>query len=110
MRIGMDRFLRTAKPQAAEETGYFLCLSGEQLGDYLAVNVRQTVIAPLEAVGQLLVVQAEQVQNSRLQIVNVDGILNDVIAEVVGGAHGDAPLDSSAGQPHRIGVLMVVAP
>src|SRR5260370_13568170 len=83
--------------------------SGEQLGDHLAVDVGKAVIAALEAVGQLLVVQAEQVQNGRLEVMDVDRILDDVIAQLVSCAEGQAALDAAAGQPHGEGVRVVVA-
>ena len=50
--------------------------------------VGQAEVAALEAVGQLLVVQAEQVQDRRLQVVDVDAVLGDVEAELVGRADG----------------------
>ena len=73
------------------------------------MHVRQPEIAPLESVGQLLVVDPQQLQHRRVQIVNVDGILDDVVAEVVGAADGDAGARATAGEPHREGARMVVA-
>ena len=67
----------------------------------MAVHVGQAVVAALELVRQLLVVDAEQVQDRRLEVVDVDGVLGDVVAEVVGRAVGDARLDAAAGQPAR---------
>ena len=48
------------------------------------MHVGQPEIAALEAVGQLRVVQAELVQDRRLQIVDVDLVLDDVVADLVG--------------------------
>jgi hypothetical protein len=42
----------------------------EQFLYHLAVHVRQAEVAPLEAVGQLRVIDAEQVQDGGLQIVD----------------------------------------
>ena len=42
---------------------------------HLAMHVGEAVVAALEAVGQLRVVEAEQVQDRRLQIVDVDSVL-----------------------------------
>jgi hypothetical protein len=42
--------------------------------------------------------------------VHVHGVFDDAEAEVVGAAVGDAGLDAAAGEPHRVGVLVVVAP
>ena len=59
---------------------------------HLAVHVGQAEVAALEAVGQLLVVEAQQVQDRRLQVVDVDRFLGGVEAQVVGRAVGDARL------------------
>lgn len=46
-------------------------------------------------VGELFVVDAEQVQDNGLEVVSVDGVLDDVVAEVVGGSVGVAALHRS---------------
>ena len=51
---------------------------------HLAGDVGQAEVAALEAVGQPLVVDAEQVQDRGVQVVDVDGVLDGVVAEVVG--------------------------
>ena len=48
------------------------------------MDVGQAEVAAGVAVGEPLVVQAEQVQDRRLQVVDVDRVLGDVEAEVVG--------------------------
>ena len=48
------------------------------------MDIGQAEMASLEFVGQLQVIDAEQVQNGRLQIVHVDGVRDDVVAVVVG--------------------------
>jgi len=48
------------------------------------VDVGEAVMATLEAVGEALVVDADLVQHRRLQVVDVDGVLGDVVGEVVG--------------------------
>ncbi len=50
----------------------------------LAVHIRQAEVAAGVVEGQLLVVEAQQVQDRRLEVVDVDGVLGDVEAEVVG--------------------------
>ena len=45
---------------------------------------------PLIAEGEPLVVDAEEVEHRRVQVVDVDGVLDGVVAEVVGGAVGRA--------------------
>ena len=60
----------------------------QQLRHDLAVHVGQAEVAALEAVGQLRVVEAEQVQDRRVQVVDVDLVLDRVEAELVGLRRG----------------------
>ena len=46
-------------------------------------------------------VEAQQVQDGGVQVVDVDLVLDGVPAEVVGGSESHAALDAAAGQPHR---------
>src|SRR3954452_18617545 len=75
-------------------------LSGEDALDELAVDVGEAEVAALVAEGQALVVEAEAVQDGSLEVVDVDFVFDDVEAEVVGRAPGDAGLDAAAGEPH----------
>src|SRR5262249_16466207 len=83
--------------------------SREQIAHHLAVDVGQPEIAALEAVRQLLVVETEQVQDRRLQGVDVDGVFGGVEAQFVGGAVGLAGLHAGAGHEHGVAVWVVVA-
>src|SRR5207249_6642269 len=53
---------------------------------------------------------AELVQNRRLQIAHVYRIPDDVVAELVGLAVHDAALDPPAGEPHREAARVMIAP
>ena len=44
------------------------------------MNVGKSIITPLELESQPFVINAELVEKSRVQIVNVDSILGDVIS------------------------------
>src|SRR6185369_2590642 len=68
-----------------------------------------TEVAALELVRQACVVNAEAVQNGRLQIVHMHRVIGDVIAVVIGLAHRDAGLDAATGEPYREAARMVVA-
>ena len=65
----------------------------------------------MEFVGEAFVVDAEQVKQRGLKIMNVDGIIDGIHAEGVAGTVGDAGLHAAAGHPcgERIGV-MIAAP
>ena len=77
--------------------------------DHRAVHVGQAVVAALVLEGQPGVVDAQAVQDRGVQVVDVDRVLDDVVAEVVGLAVGDAGLDPAAGQPDGEAAGMVVA-
>jgi hypothetical protein len=49
--------------------------SGQEILDDVTVNVGEAEFASLEAVSQLLVVDAEEVQNSGVEVMHVDRIL-----------------------------------
>ena len=74
-----------------------------------SMNVGQAEVAAGVAVGELLVVEAEQVQDRGVQVVDVDRVLDGLEAELVGRAVDVAALDAAAGQPHREAVVVVVA-
>ena len=62
-----------------------------------------------EGVGELLVVDAEAVEHRGVQVAEVDGVLGDVVAEVVGLAVFDAGLHAGAGEPDGEAAAVMVA-
>ena len=54
-------------------------------------------------------VEAHQVQDRGVQVVDVDPVLDGLQAELVGRAVDHAALDAAAGQPHREAQAVVVA-
>ena len=48
------------------------------------VDVGQTKIPSLEAIGQPGMINAEEMQNRRVQVVHVDRVLDDSIAQLIG--------------------------
>ena len=54
-------------------------------------------------------VEAQEVQNRGVQVVDVDGLLDGRVAELVGGAVDLAALDAAAGEPDRKAPVVVVA-
>ena len=61
------------------------------------------------AVGEFFVVEAEAVEDSGLEVVDVDRVFFDPHAELVGLAHDLPAFDAAAGQPEGIGKRMVTA-
>ena len=58
--------------------------SGQQWLHDFAMHVGQAVVAALEFEGQPRVVEAQAVQQRRVQVVDVDWVLSDVVREIVG--------------------------
>src|SRR4029079_3183244 len=73
--------------------------SRQELLHDLYVQVRQADVATLELVDQALVVDAQHVQDRRLQVVHGHGVRNDVVAEIVRLAEHAPALHPSAGDP-----------
>ncbi len=82
--------------------------SRQEPGHDFPGNVRQSIIAALEAERQSGVAKAEQVKYDRVQVVDVHAVGDRREAEFVGFADRDTRLDSSTGQPHghRIDVVI----
>src|SRR5439155_23497122 len=73
------------------------------------VHIRQAIIPAGIATGQLGMIDPHEMQNSRVQIVNVDFVGDGVPAELVGGAISQAAFDAAAGQPHAEAEGMMLA-
>src|SRR5262249_6463894 len=79
------------------------------LVNHVARNVREPEVAAAVTIGQLRVIDAEQVKDRRVQIVYVDRFLDGLEPEVVGRAVDRAALDAAAREPHREAERVVVA-
>ena len=73
------------------------------------MHVGQAVVAALELECELFVVDAELVQDRRVQVVDVDRIADDVVAVVVGLTVRDARLDAAAGHPDCEAARVMIA-
>ncbi len=72
----------TANPRAAVlRSGQ----SAENAPHDLPMDVREAEVAPLETIGQTFVIDAHEVKQGRLEIVDVDGVADRIHAEVIGG-------------------------
>ena len=60
------------------------------------MHVGQAKMAALKFVGQAFVVDAEQVQDGRLEVVDVDWVFGRVVGEVVGLAQRKTALHAAA--------------
>ena len=81
----------------------------ENFAHHLTVHVGQPEVSAGVMERELFVVEAEQVQNRRLQIVDVNGINRDVKAKLVRLAVDNSALYSAPGHPGAEALGMVVA-
>lgn len=72
-------------------------------------DVREPEVATLEAAGELLVVETEQVQHRRVETADVHAAVPDVRADVVGPVEDLPAFDAAAGHPDAVGEGVVVA-
>ena len=80
----------------------------QQRFDDFAVDVGEAVVAALEAEGEFGVVEAEEVEDGGVEVVDVDFVFDGVKAELVGLAVSDATFDAAAGEPDGVAVWMMV--
>ena len=83
---------------------------GQDLADDVSFNVGQSVVPPLVLERQLFVVDAQAVQDRRLQVVHVYSVLDDVVRVVVGPAVRHPCPHTATRQPDRKAPWMVVVP
>lgn len=74
----------------------------------MPVDIRQPVVAALEEIGQALVVDAEEVEEGGMEVVDMDRILRYVVAKLVRRAIGKAWADAATGKPKGETAGMVV--
>ena len=75
----------------------------------MSMHIGETEVTPLEAIGQLLVVDPQQMQHRGVEIVHVDRVLRDVVAEVIGLPMDVAFLDSGTGHPQGEAAGVMIA-
>ena len=73
------------------------------------MHVGQTKIAAGVTVGQLLVVETQQMQDRRVQVVNVDSAFDGVPTKLISRPMNVARFDTAAGEAHREAVVIVIA-
>jgi hypothetical protein len=81
--------------------------SGENAARHLAMNIRQPILAALVLVQKLPMIDSQQMKYRRVEVVNVDRILGNVVGEVV-GASVDMPLLHTRPGKHRRETARVV--
>src|ERR1051325_782652 len=73
--------------------------SGQDGFDNITVDVGEAEVAALETVGELLVIDAEKMEQRGVKVMDVHDVLDGVVAEFVGLAVGNASADAGASHP-----------
>ena len=74
------------------------------------MNVGQAEVAPGVTVGECFVIEAEQMQNGRVEVVNMYLVLHCLKPELVRGSINGPALDPSSCHPHGETVGIMIAP
>src|SRR5262245_15839261 len=76
--------------------------------DNVSMNIGETELASLKAIGQTFVIEAELVEQGGVQVVDVRSAFGDAEAEFIGCAVDMSRFESAAGDPHgeRIDVMI----
>ena len=74
----------------------------------MAMDVGKAAADTVVIVGELFVIEAEQVERGGVEIIDGDRGFGRLIAEIVGGAVGRAGLDAGTGEPagEAVGVMI----
>src|SRR5689334_5643808 len=82
---------------------------GQNLVHDVAMHIRQPELAALELERQLRVVEAEEMEQRCVQVMDVDAIGRGIESELIAFADREAGFHAAAREPHREGVGMVIA-
>ena len=73
--------------------------SREHRLDHFSVHIGQPEIPPLKTVREPFVIDAETLQDGRVEIVHVDRIADHIVAKVIRLSELDSRLDATPGKP-----------
>ena len=73
------------------------------------MNVREAEVAARVAIRELLMVEAQEMEDRGMEVVHVNSVDCRGESELVGGAVHMAAANTTAGQPHRETVMIMVA-
>ncbi len=95
--------------QLAITDGALLSKLANNLFNDASMHIREAEIAAGIPIGQFFVVEAQEVQNRRVQVMDVDFILDGGEAKVIGRAMDVAAASAAASQPHAESIMIVIA-
>src|SRR5579864_7482277 len=92
-RAGRAPVARHSTTEHANSVSSKASVSRQQLFHHLAGHVRQPEIAALEAIGQFQMIEAKQMQDRRVEVVDVDWVFDHTPTEIVRLADDLSALD-----------------
>src|SRR5579864_4241645 len=92
-------FVGSHAPSSAQQTSHYFCRNDS--GEFL--------VKPLKLERELLMVNAQQMKKSGIEIAHVYGIANDVVAKVVRLTIRNSCLYATSCQPHGEAARMMIA-
>ena len=82
---------------------------GEDFANDVTVNVGQTSMRTIVIIGQPLMVQAEEMQDGRVEVMDVHHVFDGLVAEFIGRAEAETSLHARTGQPRGETLRVMVA-
>ncbi len=73
------------------------------------MNIRQPALGAVVVIRELLMVQAQQVKDGGVEVVDIHHVFNRLVAEGIGGAEAESVLDARAGEPGGESLGVVIA-
>ena len=86
-----------------------LAVSTQDFVNDFAVDVGESVVAALESIGKLFVIESKLVEQRGVKVMNMDLLFDDVETELIGLAVDVAWFESAASHPHAERVDVVIA-
>ena len=83
---------------------------GQDIPHHLPVDIGEAEIATGIVEGQLLMVEAEAVQDGGLKVMHMDWVLDHVESQVVGGPMTHAGPDAATGHPNTVSLRVMISP
>ena len=83
--------------------------SGEDVLHHAASDVGEAEVASGVAVGELLVVEAQEVEDGGVPVVDVDLAFDGFVAVLVSGTVAEAAFDATTGHPGGVAFVVVIA-
>jgi hypothetical protein len=74
------------------------------------VNIGQAEISPAVAVNEFGVIESEQMEHRRVEVVQMDNAVDRLVAKLVGGTVSQSASRSATGQPSCVAFGVVVSP